>query len=128
MNSYLDLNFDVLHAATNKRYADCVKRRLVNLGPIALFSNYKLTTNSGKHSEDFSNAHIVSLVYKIITTATRSDDLLIRLNRDRNTSDKELTKNRNQKGNDLVRIMVKDVVGFAEHQQKATFGLGYKLT
>ena len=24
--------------------------------------------------------------------------------------------------------MLKDVFGFAEHQEKATFGLGYKLT
>ena len=30
-NSYLDLNFDVLHAATNNRYADSIDIRLVNL-------------------------------------------------------------------------------------------------
>ena len=41
LNSYLDLNFDVLHAASNHRYADNNDIRLVNLGPIALFSNYK---------------------------------------------------------------------------------------
>ena len=49
LNSYLGLNFDVLHAATNNRYVDGNDIRLVNLGPIALFSNYKLTTSSGKH-------------------------------------------------------------------------------
>ena len=35
----LDLNFDVLHAATNNRYEDKYDIRLVSLGPIALFSN-----------------------------------------------------------------------------------------
>ena len=32
------------------------------------------------------------------------------------------------KGKYHVKIMLKDVFGFAEHQQKATYGLGYKLT
>ena len=27
-----------------------------------------------------------------------------------------------------MRIMLKDVFGFSEHQEKATFGLGFKLT
>ena len=39
--SYLNLTFDVLHAATGNRYADNNDIRLVNLGPIALFSSYK---------------------------------------------------------------------------------------
>ena len=39
LNSYLELNFDVLHAATNNRYADGNDIRLVNFGPIGLFSN-----------------------------------------------------------------------------------------
>ena len=46
MNSYLDLNFDVLKAATDGRYADNDDIRLVNLGLIALFSAYKLTTST----------------------------------------------------------------------------------
>ena len=62
LNSYLDLNFDVVHAATNNRYADGNDIRLVNLGPVALFSNYKLTTSSRKHLEDVSHAHVVSLM------------------------------------------------------------------
>ena len=48
LNSYLELNFDVLQAVTNNRYVDNNDIRLVNLGPIAFFSNYKLTTSSGK--------------------------------------------------------------------------------
>ena len=69
LNSYLDLVFDVVHAATNNRYADNNNIRLVNFGLIALFSSYKLTTSSEKHLEDVSHAHIVSLMYKLITTA-----------------------------------------------------------
>ena len=34
LNSYLELNFDVLHAATNNRYVDGNDIRLVNLGSI----------------------------------------------------------------------------------------------
>ena len=69
LNSYLDLNFDVVHAATGNRYADGNAKRLVNLYPITSLSNYKLTTSSGKHLEDFSQAHIFSLRYKLIASA-----------------------------------------------------------
>ena len=62
LNSYLELKFDVLHAATNNRYVDGNDIRLVNLGPIELFSNYKLTTSSGKYLENFDDVHIVSLM------------------------------------------------------------------
>ena len=67
--SYLDINLDVLRAATNKRYVGGNDIRLVNLGLIALFSNCKLTNSSGKHLEDISHAHIVSLKYNLITSA-----------------------------------------------------------
>ena len=45
--SYIELNFDVLKAATSNRYADADDIRLINLGSIVLFSNYKLTSSSG---------------------------------------------------------------------------------
>ena len=67
LNSYLELNFDVLHAATNNRYADGNDIGLVNLGSIGLCSNYKLTTSSGKHLENIDHSHIVSLMYKLLT-------------------------------------------------------------
>ena len=38
LNGCLELNFDVLHAASNDRYADNNDIRLVNLGPMAFFS------------------------------------------------------------------------------------------
>ena len=129
LNSYLELNFDVLHAtAPNNRYADGNDIRLVNLGPIALFSNYKLTTSSGKHLENIDHAHIVSLMYKLLSSSKGSDDLSIGFDRDRTRRRNELTNNKNIKGKYHIRIYLKDVFGFAEYQEKGTYGLGYKLT
>ena len=48
LNNYIDLHFDVVHESTNNRYSNGNDGRLVNLGPIVLFSNNKLTTSSGK--------------------------------------------------------------------------------
>ena len=124
LNSYIDLNFDVLHANDDTRYVNNDEIRLVNLGPVALFSNYKLTTISGKHLEEVSHAHIVSLMYKLITTAKGCDDLSIGFDRNRDNRRNELTNNKNVKGKYHVRIYLKDVFGFAEHQEKATYGLG----
>ena len=128
LNSYLELSYDVLHAATNNRYANGNDIKLVNLGPIALFSNYKLTTSSGKHLENIDHAHIVSLMYKLLTSSRGSDDLSIGFDRDRNRRQRELTNNKTQKGKFHVRIYLKDVSGLVECQEKTTYGLGYKLT
>ena len=128
LNSYLELIFNVLHAANNNRYADGNDIRLVNLGPIALFSNYKLTKSSGQHLENIDHTHIVSLMYKLLTSSRSSDDLSIGFDRDCNRRQRELTNNKTQKGKFHVRIYLKDVFGFAEHHEKATYELGYKLT
>ena len=128
LNLYLELNFDVLHAATNNRYVDENDKKFVNLGPIALFSNYMLTTASGKHFENTDHAHIVSLIYKLLTPSRGSDDLSVGFDRDRKRIQRELTNNKSQKIKYHVRIYLKDVFGFAESQQKATYGLGYNLT
>ena len=93
-----------------------------------MFSNFKLTTSSGKRFEDISHAHLVSLMYKLITSSKDSDDLSIKFDHSRNRRRDELAKNKNVKGKYHLKIMLKDVFGFAEHQEKASFGLGYKLT
>ena len=82
LKSYLDSNFDVLHAATYNRYTNANELRLVNFDPIGLFSIYKLTTSSGKHLEAISHAHNVSLMYKLTITAKGSDYLFIGVDRD----------------------------------------------
>ena len=128
LNSYLELNFDVLRADNSNRYVNGNDIRLVNLGPIALFSNYKLTTSSGKHLENIDHAHIVSLMYKLLTSSKGSDDLSIGFDRDRGRRQREMTNNKSQKGKYHVRIYLKDVFGYAECQQKGTYGFGYKLT
>ena len=128
LNSYLELNFDVLRADNSNRYLDGNDIRLVNLGPIGLFSKYKLTTSSGKHLENIDHAHIVSLMYKLLTSSKGSDDSSIGFDRDRTRRQNELTNNKNNKGKYHVGIYLKDIFGYAEDQQKATYGLGYKLT
>ena len=114
LNSYL--RFEVIKKDDNSRYANGNDIRLVNLGPIALFSNFKLSTSSGKHLEDNSHAHLVSLMYKLITSSKDSNDLSIGFDHSRNRRRDELALNKNIKGKYHVKIMLKDVFGFAEHQ------------
>ena len=128
LNSYLELNFDVIQAATNNRYTNDNDIRLVNLGPIALLSNYQLTTSSGKHLEEISHAHIVSLLYKLMTSSKDSEDSSIGFDRNRGRRKNELSINKSIKGKFHIRIYLKDIFGFAGHQEKETYGLGYKLT
>ena len=89
LESYLELNFDVLHAATGNSYTDGNDIELVNLGPVALSGSYKLTKSSGKHLEDFSHAHLVSLMYKLIPSAKDTDNLSTSFDRDRNRRQQE---------------------------------------
>ena len=83
LGSLLRLNFVVLHAVTNNRYTDGDDIRLVNEGPIVLFNIYKLQSSSGKHSEEMNLAHIVCLMYKLISSARKSDGLSFGFDRDR---------------------------------------------
>ena len=119
LNSYLELIFDVLQAASNNRYVDSRDIRLVNLGPIALFSTFKLRTLSGKHLDEISHAHIVSLMYKLLTSSKNSDDLSIGFDRNRGRRKSELSDNKSIKGNYHIRIYLKVIFGFAEHQKRA---------
>ena len=127
MYSYLDLNFEVIKKADDSRYGSGNDIGLINLSPIALFSNYKQTTCTGKHLEDISNSHIVPLMYKLINSSKNNDDPPIGFDRSRNRRRDELAQNENLKAKCHVRIMLNDILGFAEHQEKATYGLGYKL-
>ena len=127
LNSYLELNFDVLKAGSNNRYADTDDIRLTNLGAIALFSVYKLVTASSKQLEEITHAHFVSLIYKIVTSSKDSDDLFIGFDRNRGRRKNELSNNKNIKGKYRTSIYLKDIIGYAEHQEKATYGLGYRL-
>ena len=48
--------------------------------------------------------------------------------RDRNRRQRALTNKKSQKSVYHTRFYLKDIFGFAEHQEKATYGLGYELT
>ena len=74
--------------------------------------------------KDISHAQIFPLMYKLITSAKGSDDFALAFDRNRGRRQRELTNNKNQKRKYHVRIMLKVIFGFAEHQEKATFGLG----
>ena len=67
-------------------------------------------------------------MYKQIPSTKDSDDLSIGFDRSRNRRRDELTNNKNVKGENHLRILLKNVFGFAECREKATYGLGYKLT
>ena len=101
---------------------------LIILGPFAIFSTYKLTTSSGKHLEDFSDAHSVSSMQKLKTSAIITDDLSIGLDQDCRRRLQMLTNTKNLKRKFHVRIMLNVIFGFPQCQQKATWRLGYKIT
>ena len=81
LNSHLDLNFEVVKRADDSIYGNGSDIKLVDLGSIALFYNFKLMKSSGKHLEDISHAHLVSLMHKLITSTKASDELSIGFDR-----------------------------------------------
>ena len=107
----------MLHAATNSKYVDTEDIWLISLDAIAFFSNFKLTTSSGKHLENIDHAHIVPLTYEVLISSRDSDDLSIAFDRDRNRRRRELTNNKNINGKYHMRIYLKDIFGFTEHQK-----------
>ena len=128
LNSYLDSNFEVIKRADNSTHANGNDKRLVNLGPIALSSNFKLTTSSGKHLEDIKYDHLVSLMYELIKSGKDSDDLSKGFDRSRNRRKDKIALNKNIKGKYHLRNVCKDVFGFAKCEEKAIDRLCYKLT
>ena len=96
-NNYLDLNFDVLHAATGNIFVDNNDIKLVKLGSIVLFGIYNLTISSNKHLEDENHAYIVSLLCKLVSSARDTRDLSFRFGRNRDRRQGELTNNKTQK-------------------------------
>ena len=117
ISSYLCFNFDVVHPADNIRYANGNNVRLIKSGRNAFFSNFKLTAGSGKHLEDTSRAHIVSLINKRITGSEGGNDLSVDFNSDRELRQREIFSNKNARGKHLVSNRLKDAIGFVEPQE-----------
>ena len=125
-NSYISLEFEVFKN-DDTRYADGDQISLVNFGPVALFSEAKLTTSSGKHLEKVDNLHPISLIYKLLTSNQQTSQLMYGFEESQATRRQELTNNKTEKGTFFVRIKLTDIFGFAD-QEKITYGLGYTLT
>ena len=125
-NSYISLEFEVLKN-DDTRYADGDQISLINFGPVALFSEAKLTTSSGKHLEKVDNLHPISLMYKLLTSNQQTSQLMYGFEESQAIRRQELTNNKTEKGTFFVRIKLKDLFGFAD-QEKISYGLGYSLT
>ena len=125
-NSYISLEFEVLKN-DDTRYADGDQISLVYFGPVALFSEAKLTTSSGKHLEKVDNLHPISLMIKLLTSTQQTSQLMYGFEESSTIRRQELTNNKTEKGTFFVRIKLKDLFGFAD-QEKITYGLGYSLT
>ena len=67
-------------------------------------------------------------MYELFTSSKDSDDLSIGFDRNRGRRKNELSNNKSIKGKYHISIYLEDIFGFAEHQEKGTYGLGYKLT
>ena len=70
-HSFICVEFEVLKN-DDTRYADGDQISLVNFGPVALFSEAKLTTSSGKHLEKVDNLYPISLMYKLLTSSQQT--------------------------------------------------------
>ena len=126
--SYILIDFEVTHD-DNTRNIDGNEISLVNLGPIALFSEAKITTHSGKYLEKLEKLHTVSLMHKLLSSCHDTTDLLYDFDSNIARRREELTnfKEAGEKGIFYNRIRLIDIFGFAD-QDKITYGLGYNLT
>ena len=133
-DSYLQLNFEVVHADDSTVFAVGGDIRVVNSGPLALFSDFKLSTSSGKSLESTDHPNVVSFLYELKKSTSGGKDLSIGFGRGRGRRRQELSNRAvnplpiNIRGNFHLRNSLKDVFGFSEHQENATYGLGHKLT
>ena len=125
-NSFISLEFEVLKN-DDTRYADGDQISLVNFGPVALFSEAKLTTSSGKLLEKVDNLHPICLMHKLLTSNQQTSQLMYGFEESQATRRQELITNKTEKGTFFVRIRLSDIFGFAD-QEKITYGLGYTLT
>ena len=99
-NPYISLEFEVLKNDIT-RYADGDQISIMNFGTVALFSEAKMTTSSGKHLEQVDNLHIISIMHKVLTSAQYTSELLYGFEQSEATRRLELTTNKTEKKNIL---------------------------
>ena len=69
------LDFDILKQ-DDTRYADDDQTSLLNFGSVALFSEAKLTTSSGKNLEKVDDLHIKKIMHKLITSQQQTSEVM----------------------------------------------------
>ena len=74
-NSYILVDFEVVKN-DDTRYVDNDQIALVNFGPVAFFSEAKLTTSSRKHLEKVDNLHIMSIMHELLTSQQQTSELI----------------------------------------------------
>ena len=71
MLTFMSVEFEVLKN-DDTRFDDGDEISLVNFGPVALFSEAKLTTSSRKHLEKVENLHPICSMYKLLTSSQQT--------------------------------------------------------
>ena len=127
-DSYLEVEFKVFRRiGAHPRHVDGDRKRLVVLGPTALFIKYRLTSSSGKKIEEIDKAHVICLMHSLISSKRDSDNLSYGFHRINEARERELTKKYSTNGNYHARIYSKVVFGFAKYQDNCPHGLSFKL-
>ena len=96
-HSFISVESEVLKN-DDTRYNDGGERSLDNFGPIALFSEAKLTTSSGKHVEKVDSLHPICLMYKLLTSNQLTSQLMYGFEENTAIRRQELTNNKTEKG------------------------------
>lgn len=153
-DAYLSIELKVVKSADDTRYADNTPLTLVNMGGIALFSEASLSTSSKKQLERIDHVYQASLMYKMLSASdedeslyfvkddgvalvVRAEDADATAHVAGNIGDKTIAfnKRRNrlindnpEKGTLFLNIPLSEIFGFALHQDKIIYGLGFMLT
>ena len=93
---FISVEFEV-HKNDDTRFNDGDEISLVNFGPIALFSEAKLTTSSGKHLEKVDNLHPICLVYKLPISTQQTSQLMYGFEESTTIRRQELTNNKTER-------------------------------
>ena len=74
-NSYISLDVEVVKN-DDTRYVDKDQMALVNFGPVALFSEAKLTNGSGKNLGKNDKFNTISIMHKLFTSKQQTSELM----------------------------------------------------
>ena len=125
-NSYISLDVEVVKN-DDTRYVDEDQMALVNFGPVASFSEAKLTTSSGKNLGKVDKLHTISILHKLFTSKQQTSELLFGFEESVAIRRLELTNSKTEKGTFFVKNRPTDLFGFSD-QEKRNILLGQYFT